>query len=224
MIIQNNNRRWQMPKRTRNAAQIQEEKARILNEALKLLETDGLGGLSMRKLASRCGFTATTIYNYFLNKDELYLTILVVGFSKLYHCLEKCVTKQTNPYDRLKASVCEYIRFGLEESGYYNIMFTYDLPKYTTYFGKREEAIALDERKWALKIFHLFSDMVNEIAALNPKLKKYNMSNFITEIWCMLHGFISLYNSHVMQTIDEDIEVIQSNLVDRIMDIFLPSH
>lgn len=43
----------------------------------------------MRKIASRLGFTATTIYNYYNNKDEINLMIRIKGFEKLYDMLKK---------------------------------------------------------------------------------------------------------------------------------------
>lgn len=200
---------------------VQEEKDRILNEALKLIEGGGLEALSMRKLASKCGITATTIYNYFLNKDELYLTILVIGFSRLADGIKSQISQHSDPYEKLKAGFKEYIRFGIEDSCYYNIMFTFDYPKYTNYFGKREEAIALEERRVALIVVELFREIANEIMALNKNVKIDNMNHFITEIWCMLHGYISLYNSKVMQTIEEDVEAVKEKLIARIMNIFM---
>jgi len=64
-----------MPKTTRSPEEVKKIKDRILETALQLLIDDGFMHFSMRKLAARLGITAASIYNYFTNKDELYLLI-----------------------------------------------------------------------------------------------------------------------------------------------------
>ncbi|MEJ3405567.1 TetR/AcrR family transcriptional regulator C-terminal domain-containing protein [Rathayibacter sp. YIM 133350] len=44
---------------------------RILDEALALADTEGIGALTMRRLAAVLGVEAMTLYNYFPNKDAL---------------------------------------------------------------------------------------------------------------------------------------------------------
>ena len=62
-----------MPKTTRAAEEVIGIKDRILETALQHLIEDGFEHFSMRKLAARLGMTAANIYNYFTNKDEIYL-------------------------------------------------------------------------------------------------------------------------------------------------------
>ncbi len=38
----------------------------------------------MRKLGRRMNMTAKTVYNYFVNKNEIYLHLLTKGFELLY--------------------------------------------------------------------------------------------------------------------------------------------
>ncbi|GAA2321168.1 TetR/AcrR family transcriptional regulator C-terminal domain-containing protein [Nonomuraea roseoviolacea subsp. roseoviolacea] len=56
------------PRPTRTPGRSREE---IVRATLDLLDTEGLDGLSMRKLGARLGSGATTIYWYVENKDEL---------------------------------------------------------------------------------------------------------------------------------------------------------
>lgn len=62
------------PKKTFH--EIETIKQKILEQALYLMSCHGFDGFSMRKLGSRLGVSAKTIYNYYQNKDELYLAIL----------------------------------------------------------------------------------------------------------------------------------------------------
>ncbi len=44
---------------------------RIVDAAIALADAEGIGALSMRKLARRLGFEAMSLYNHVANKDEL---------------------------------------------------------------------------------------------------------------------------------------------------------
>ncbi len=72
-----------MPKAPARPEVVEAIRERILKEALFIINKDGYANLSMRKLALRLGFTAKTIYNYYSNKDELYLMALTKGFQEL---------------------------------------------------------------------------------------------------------------------------------------------
>jgi AcrR family transcriptional regulator len=64
-----------MPKASRTKQEIELIRDMILDTALQLIIDGGFSSLSMRRIASRLGITATTIYNYVSCKDELNLLI-----------------------------------------------------------------------------------------------------------------------------------------------------
>jgi len=64
-----------MPKATRSPEEVKTVKNEILETALSLMCEDGFDALTMRKLALRLKMTAANIYNYYTNKDDLYLAI-----------------------------------------------------------------------------------------------------------------------------------------------------
>ena len=76
-----------MPKKARTPEEIEEVKQRILEKALELIGEDGYRSFSMRKLASKLNMTATPIYGYYKNKDEIYISVLLQGFETLYQIL-----------------------------------------------------------------------------------------------------------------------------------------
>lgn len=47
-------------------------KQKICDVAIQLIETDGLEGLSMRKLAAKLNIEAASLYNHFKNKSQLF--------------------------------------------------------------------------------------------------------------------------------------------------------
>ncbi|MCK5680918.1 helix-turn-helix transcriptional regulator, partial [bacterium] len=62
-----------MPKAPRTPEEVELVRQAILDAALKIIVEDGYKGFSMRKLGRSMGMTAKTVYNYFINKDEIYL-------------------------------------------------------------------------------------------------------------------------------------------------------
>ncbi|WP_231619155.1 TetR/AcrR family transcriptional regulator [Nonomuraea sp. SBT364] len=61
---------WTRPRRTRRE-QPSLSREQIVAEALRLLDAEGIGALSMRRLGSQLGSVATAIYWHVANKDEL---------------------------------------------------------------------------------------------------------------------------------------------------------
>lgn len=61
---------WTRPPRTRSG-QPALSREQIVRAAIELLDADGAAGLSMRRLGTRLGSGATSVYWYVANKDEL---------------------------------------------------------------------------------------------------------------------------------------------------------
>ena len=65
-------------------------KQKIIDTAIELIENEGLESLSMRKLASKLGIEAASLYNHFSNKSELFDFIQEHLYSQIpFHSLEK---------------------------------------------------------------------------------------------------------------------------------------
>ncbi|MBT2382657.1 TetR/AcrR family transcriptional regulator [Streptomyces sp. ISL-11] len=60
---------WTRPRRQREQPALSREQ--IVSEAVRLLDADGIESLSMRKLGTRLGAGATSLYRHVANKDEL---------------------------------------------------------------------------------------------------------------------------------------------------------
>lgn len=60
----------------------------ILEATRHLLVEDGLENISMRKIASRIGCKAPSIYYYFRNKDALIHAMIEEGNDRLYEALQ----------------------------------------------------------------------------------------------------------------------------------------
>ena len=65
-------------------------KDKIVREALSLLDSEGLDGLSMRKLASRLKVQAPTLYYHIPDKSALLNEVLITLFQEVFARIPEC--------------------------------------------------------------------------------------------------------------------------------------
>jgi AcrR family transcriptional regulator len=95
----------------------------ILDAAGELFLEQGYEGFSMRRVAERIGYSATTIYRYYEDKDDLLFAVVNEGFSEFARQLTEAAENVSNPLKRFEALGRAYIRFGLDNPVYYQMMF-----------------------------------------------------------------------------------------------------
>ena len=93
----------------------------ILNAAVDLYAEAGYEGFSMRKLATRIGYTATTIYRYFADKNDLLLTVIDNGFHDLFH--DYMESDAPTPRERFVDMATGFVRFARENPELFRLMF-----------------------------------------------------------------------------------------------------
>jgi AcrR family transcriptional regulator len=208
-----------MPRPKRSFAQIETIKEQILEEALKLMNRHGFDGFSMRKLGSRLGVSAKTIYNYYQNKDELYLVILTRGFEELYNRFNTAYSSHQTPMKRLKAMGSEYMIFGLERSNIYNLMFTWHVPKFKDYVGTPMEAVAEFELESALKESEIFIQAIIETS--DSKDMSEDTARFhMIWMWSQMHGFVAGINNTLLDYMHGSPISLKEKILDQIFDQF----
>jgi AcrR family transcriptional regulator len=186
-----------MPKAPAGPQVVEAIRERILKEALFIINKDGYANLSMRKLALRLGFTAKTIYNYYSNKDELYLMVLIKGFQELTEQFRAAYLSSENPVEKMRSAVHAYVRWGIENKHYYNIMFSMDTPKYTDYVGTKMEGVADQQNRIALQVAEIGTSILTEVALYNGSISTDEVPYRLLHVWSTLHGMVSLYISRV---------------------------
>ena len=151
-------------KPVRAQKEVDKIKENILNQALDVIITDGFTALTMRRLAKEVGMTAPNIYNYFSNKDELFITLTIKGFENLLGKLDVEIQRASTPIKRAQGMLKTYLRFGLENSNYYEIMFTSRTPKYLDYVGTAHESLAKQELEVSMLLHKKTMIVLQEIA------------------------------------------------------------
>ena len=204
-----------MPRKARSPEEVLVVRQNILDQALELISEDGYDNFSMRKLANRLDMTATTIYQYFANKDELYLAVLQEGFELLLEALKGAEQTKTDPLEKLTALTREFVDFGIRNPNFYNIMLVNDVPKYYDYVGSSNEGAAAREMETALKVRNYISAKVLESGVLDGRPVEDTMP-VIIRFFCTVHGFVTFRNSQITDYLyGPDREEIDDHVIDQ---------
>lgn len=204
----------------RSAHELEQVREGILNDALSIISHDGFESLTMRKLAAKAGMTAPNLYNYFSNKDEIYLTLIIAGFRRLREALVCAYSSSSEPVSRAKALMDAYIRFGIENGAYYDIMFTRPTPKYNDYVGTPHEKLSRIEYTISMEIAELAERAVREVTGGADSKGRESHTKDVVKVWCMLHGMVSLSNSRIIGYVAEDTQAIYARLVEELIESF----
>jgi AcrR family transcriptional regulator len=150
----------------------------ILEAASALLYEGGAEGLTIRRLALRCGYTAPAIYQIFGDKAGLLDAILRETIDELFGRIGQ-IPEHSEPRERLRAQFREIVRFGREHPTNYRLI----------------EALRPDQ----VPAIHDM-DVEGTTRRLNEPLERMAREGGLTQdpevlsqaLWALLHGVISL--------------------------------
>jgi len=148
----------------------------ILDAASSLLFEGGSEGLTIRRLALRCGYTAPAIYHIFGDKAGLLDAILREAIDELIARIAK-VPDHPDPRERLRLQFREIVRFGREHPTNYRLIEALRPDQVPPIVD-----VAGTEKRLAAPIESMVS--AGDLP-LDPEL-------FRQALWALLHGAISL--------------------------------
>jgi len=173
---------------SRNRLQSDKENLRqeIMDAAREMFVAEGYGQVSMRKIADKIGYSATTIYLYFKDKNDLVHQICEQTFARLAQNIKAIYLLSDNPLEKLRSGLREYIYFGLKHPSQYEIVFITPLPvEVEKEFEETNGKIAFDTLR----------SVIAECVSAN--LLKHNDIELISQtLWAGIHGVTSLMIQH----------------------------
>jgi AcrR family transcriptional regulator len=188
-------------------------KEEILKQAMYIIVEEGLDQLTMRKLAVRMDMTATNLYHYYNNKERIYLELDRKGYSKLFDMFSEAVKSQKDKLDKIKALIQAYVKFGLENSYQYNMMFNkFRSPKAKdeksarkqTREAKVKSIFSLTDPKRTKNALVIFRNAVADYISSNPNLQGKDAELITIYVWAEFHGLISLFSSGILDEFGMD--------------------
>ena len=94
----------------------------IIRAAAELLETRGIGAVTLRAVGSKVGVTRTTPYRHFKDKEGLLAAVANQYFAQLKDAMGAAAVSETDPLRRLEVMLVVYIRFVLDHPAKYRLM------------------------------------------------------------------------------------------------------
>jgi AcrR family transcriptional regulator len=111
-----------MPPKPKTELERQHLRTLIIDAARELFVARGVEAVTMREIAKRIGYSATSIYLHFADKESLIRAICDTDFLALASTL-KSIFQITDPVERLFALGQGYAQFALSHPNHYRLMF-----------------------------------------------------------------------------------------------------
>lgn len=106
----------------RKVREREEMRKLIMAKSLELFLEEGIENVTIRRIAEKIEYSPATVYLYFKDKGEIINALHVEGFEKLYS-MQVSLNSISDPIERLRQQGRVYIKFALENPGYYDLMF-----------------------------------------------------------------------------------------------------
>lgn len=137
----------------------------------------------MRQVAERIGYSATTIYLYFKDKDDLLFTVVDQGFEQFGRELQQAADSSNDPVERIEAIGRAYIAFGLKNPGHYQLMF---MQRSDFLTGCRP-----GEQVPRIASFGVLQQVVQQALDAGV-LRPGELQSYSDTLWATVHGLVAL--------------------------------
>ena len=201
-----------MPRISRTPQQVNVFRQEILDAALHLIIEHGFSELSMRKIASRLGVTATTIYNYYASRDKLCFSFSSVSGVSNYSLnplpkpirqrtilMKNCAQRWANTC--VSASVILIITRLCSSAA--------TSPKFLDCIGTPLEKVAGREKEKSIQTFLFIAQGIAEYLKISDAKARY----LTIKLWTELNGIVSLLNSRLLREIEKRKEPLIKRLI-----------
>ena len=184
---------------------------KILEASRKVLFTSGYDFLSMRKIATASGVSATSIYLYFKNKDHLVHTIIEESVEELSTAIETKASHVDGTIEKFESIIRSYVDFALNQPEKYLVIYTI---KSETMGRYPKEKFRKARRGYAL-LESVIQEGINEglMSLDQPLISAYS-------IWAQLHGIIDVVLNKRLDSRIEQSKFIKES-IDQIIQGFL---
>lgn len=165
------------PESAAGEASARDPRREILSAASALLYEGGPDGLTIRRLALRCGYTAPAIYQIFGDKAGLLDAILREAMANLISRISE-VPEQQDPIALLRLQFKEIVRFGREHPTHYRLMEALTPDQVMPIPNANETRLKFDQQVQGFV-------STGAVGTIDAEV-------FHQAVWALLHGLISL--------------------------------
>jgi AcrR family transcriptional regulator len=175
-----------MPPRLKTEAERQQLRTLIIDSARELFVNKGVEAVTMREIAKRIGYSATSIYLHFADKEAVLRAICDTDFLALATSL-KNIMQITNPVERMQALGHGYATFALTYPNHYRLMFM------TAHAPINPDVSSLQQNSAEQDAYFQLKTVVSAVHAAGRFRTDLQDVDLIAQtIWAGVHGVCSL--------------------------------
>lgn len=182
----------------------------LLAACLRLIETEGIAAVSLRRVAREAGVSTGAPYHHFPDRAALLATLSTQGFQLLGAELAAARTAATTPLDALTALAAAYVRFAREHPAYFRLMFRPELSQP----DKHPDTLSAGDAAFAV-----LADAVADCVSAGV-LPADRADTLAVMWWSLGHGVASLWLDGQLEKRADQLGTAAPVLVDDIMRTF----
>jgi AcrR family transcriptional regulator len=155
----------------------------LIEAGADILSKEGVGALSLRKVAHKAGVSHAAPYAHFADKQALIAAISTEGYKKLYAQIARVAAQhRSEPLRRLVESSWAYVQFALDEPDHFKVTLSGMIEKEQDYPAFVETAK------------QTFAVVVEIVAQCQQAgiLRQGASDLTAVSVWALIHGFITL--------------------------------
>lgn len=156
----------------------------LIQAGIEILAEEGVGGLSLRKVAQKAGVSHNAPYFHFTDKQALIAAISTEGYRGLYEQLLLIQeTYQEDPRRQLVEASFMYLRFAQSQPAHFKVTFSNAVEREDAYPALVEMAD------------NLIAELIKIVGACQKAgiLHPAPVGALAVSIWSAVHGFTSLF-------------------------------
>jgi len=159
----------------------------LVDVAMKLIETNSIEDITLRRLAKEIGITPSAVYNHFKDKDALMLAIKIRAYQKFHDYYDQYCTTQSDPVEALAQSSIAYYNFSELHPSIFRFLFGISLPEkmWNEEIAELSCRQMIKSRKNMIRVFEKFKISYDEELVVNTLIL----------LWSHMHGLVALKNS-----------------------------
>ncbi len=173
----------------------------LIEAGTEILAKNGVGGLSLRKVARKAGVSHTAPYAHFADKQALIAAISTEGFRQLYEQVV-AVTElyENDPAQQLLETAWAYVRFAINDPDQFKIMFSSVLEKEKEY----PDLVEMSQKAFRQVVEIVASSQEAGVLREGPG----ELTAVI--VWSAVHGLIALsLEGQIPRTVQEQFSLRQ---------------
>ncbi len=175
-----------MPPKPKTESQREHLRTLIIDAARELFVSRGVEAVTMREIAKRIGYSATSIYLHFADKEALLRAILDTDMLALATSL-RAILQIADPIERMTALCRSYATFALTRPNHYRLMFMADRAPC------EPEKSSLQQNNAEQDAYYLLKTVVNDVHVAGCFREDLKDVDLIAQtIWAGMHGVCAL--------------------------------